>query len=81
MPVGLGPSLLPLPVGVHVQLAAFEWQRPAKSTPSPLAPLAANTGDGLLVVHGNYLLSFSGHTPEAAELKTLFDGLRKGSWQ
>src|SRR4051794_36422377 len=29
MPVGLGPSLLPLPVGVHVQLAACEWQRRA----------------------------------------------------
>src|SRR5437879_3731336 len=57
-------------------MSAFEWQRPAKSTPSPLAPLAANTGDGLLVVHGNYLLSFRGHTPEAAELKRLFEGLR-----
>jgi hypothetical protein len=57
-------------------MSAFDWQRPAKSTVSQLAPLAVNTGDGLLVVHGNYLLSFSGHTPEAAELKTLFDGLR-----
>jgi hypothetical protein len=57
-------------------MSAFDWQRPAKSTVSQLAPLAVNTGDGLLVVHGNYLLSFSGHTPEAEELKTLFDGLR-----
>jgi hypothetical protein len=57
-------------------MAAFEWQRPAKSTASPLAPLAANTGGGLLVVHGNYLLSFTGHMPEAAELGALFDGLR-----
>jgi hypothetical protein len=57
-------------------MAAFDWQRPAKSTASKLAPLAADTGDGLLVVHGNYLLSFSGHTPEAAELGALFDGLR-----
>jgi hypothetical protein len=57
-------------------MAAFEWQRPAKSTASKLAPLAADTGEGLLVVHGNYLLSFNGHKPEAAELATLFDGLR-----
>src|SRR5450759_5315739 len=57
-------------------MAAFDWQRPAKSTVSPLAPLAAATGDGLLVVQGNYLLSFSGHLPEAAELSALFDGLR-----
>ena len=57
-------------------MAAFDWQRPAKSTASKLAPLAADTGEGLLVVHGNYLLSFSGHKPEAAELSTLFDSLR-----
>src|ERR1017187_4440612 len=57
-------------------MAAFDWQRPAKSTVSPLAPLAAATGNGLLVVQGNYLLSFSGHLPEAGELSALFDGLR-----
>ena len=60
-------------------MAAFDWQRPAKSTASQLAPLAAETADGgagLLVVQGNYLLSFSGHKPEAAELSALFDGLR-----
>ena len=57
-------------------MAAFDWQRPAKSTVSPLAPLAAATGDGLLVVQGNYLLSFSGHQPEAAELSALSNGLR-----
>ena len=57
-------------------MAAFEWQRPLKSAPSKLAPLAADTGEGLLVVHGNYLLLFNGHKPEAADLKTMFDGLR-----
>jgi hypothetical protein len=57
-------------------MAAFDWQRPAKSTVSRLAPLAAATGDGLLVVQGNYLLSFSGHQPEAGELSALFNGLR-----
>src|ERR1035437_9972402 len=60
-------------------MAAFDWQRPAKSIASQLAPLAAETadgGDGLLVVHGNYLLSFTRHRPDAAELSALFDGLR-----
>jgi hypothetical protein len=60
-------------------MAAFDWQRPAKSTASALAPLAAATadgGEGLLVVCGNYLLSFRGHKPDAAELSALFDGLR-----
>jgi hypothetical protein len=57
-------------------MAAFQWLRPAAASASKLSPLAAGTADGLLVVHGNYLLSFSGHTPEAAELGALFDGLR-----
>jgi hypothetical protein len=57
-------------------LAAFDWQRPAKSIASPVAPLAADTTDGLLVVHGNYLLAFNGRKPEPAELSALFDGLR-----
>ena len=57
-------------------MAAFDWLRPAKSTASKLAPLAAEGEDGLLVVHGNYLLSFTGHKPDAAELGALFDGLR-----
>ena len=57
-------------------MAAFQWQRPAKATASKLAPLAAGTAEGLLVVEGNYLLSFNGHTPEAAELNALFEGLR-----
>lgn len=58
-------------------MAAFDWQRPEKSTVSPLAALAAETADGLVVVHGNYLLSFSGHKPDAGELSSLFDGLRQ----
>jgi hypothetical protein len=57
-------------------MAAFDWQRPAKSTSSKLAPLAAETEDGLVAVHGNYLLSFTGHKPDAAELGSLFDSLR-----
>ena len=30
-----------------------------------------------MVVHGNYLLTFSGRKPEPAELQTLFDGMRQ----
>ncbi|SPF36537.1 conserved exported hypothetical protein [Candidatus Sulfopaludibacter sp. SbA4] len=52
-------------------LAAFDWQRPPQSTPSKLANLAAETADSLLLVNGNYLLSFQGYKPTAAELATL----------
>jgi hypothetical protein len=49
-------------------LAAFDWQRPADSTPSTASKLAAETADGLLLVHGNYLFSFSGYKPTVPEL-------------
>ena len=52
-------------------LAAFDWQRPPKSTPSKVANLAAETDDSLLLVHGNYLLSFQGYKPTTAELASL----------
>ncbi len=58
-------------------LAAFDWQRPAGAEPSKLAPLAVETPDGLVAVHGNYLLTFSGHKPEPAELSAVFDGLKQ----
>lgn len=57
-------------------LAAFDWQRPPDSTPSPVAKLAAETATSLLLVHGNYLLSFSGYKPGAQELDALAAGLR-----
>jgi hypothetical protein len=57
-------------------MAAFQWQRAAQSKPSTLAPMAAETPDGVLLVHGNYVFAFSGRKPEPAELATLFDGLR-----
>ncbi len=44
-------------------LAAFDWQRPANSTPSSLAMLAAETRDTLVLVHGNYLFVFTGYKP------------------
>lgn len=52
-------------------LGAFDWQRPPKATPSKLANLAAETPDSLLLVHGNYLLSFQGYKPTADELAPL----------
>lgn len=57
-------------------MAAFQWQRPADSTPSTLAPMAAETSDSALLVHGNYVLHFVGRKPEPAELAALYDGLR-----
>ena len=58
-------------------MAAFDWQRSAKAVPSKLAPLAAETADGLIVAHGNYLLTFSGRTPEPVELTALLDGMKQ----
>ena len=57
-------------------MAAFQWQRPADSTPSKLAPMAAETSDTAVVAHGNYVLVFSGRKPEPVELTGLVDGLR-----
>src|SRR5262249_48811876 len=42
-------------------LAAFDWQRPAQAKPSNVASLAAETADGLLLVHGNYLIRFDNY--------------------
>ena len=57
-------------------MAAYQWQRPASSAPSKLAPMAAETKDGAWVVHGNYLLVFQGHKPDPADLAAVSDGLR-----
>ena len=57
-------------------LAAFDWQRPADSTPSGLAPLAAETANSLLWVHGQYVLFFEGYKPSGEELDTLAQGLK-----
>ena len=58
-------------------MSVFDWQRPAKATPSKIAPLAAETPEGLLLVHGNYLLSFDGYKPETAELTALYGTLQQ----
>jgi hypothetical protein len=57
-------------------LAAFDWQRPNTSTPSTAAKLAVETPDSLLLVHGNYLLSFAGYKPAKEELDALTGSLR-----
>ena len=57
-------------------LAAFDWQRPADSKPSKLAPLAAETGHSLAWVHGQYLFLFEGYKPTADELESLAQGLK-----
>ncbi|MGA2724093.1 MAG: DUF6599 family protein [Bryobacteraceae bacterium] len=57
-------------------LAAYDWQRPAQSQPSTLAVLAAETADSLVLVHGNYLLSFTGYKPTTPELDPIVESLR-----
>ncbi|MBZ5581287.1 MAG: hypothetical protein LAQ30_03625 [Acidobacteriia bacterium] len=56
-------------------MAAFDWQRNPKAVPSKVASLAAETPDTLLLVHGNYLLSFTGYKPGMPELDALAAGL------
>jgi len=57
-------------------LAAFDWQRPPDAKPSKLANLAAETANGVVLAHGNYLFSFQGYKPPAAELAAVLDPLR-----
>jgi hypothetical protein len=57
-------------------LAAYDWQRPSQSEPSKLATLAAETADSLVLVHGNYVLSFSGYKPTTPELDPIVVSLR-----
>jgi hypothetical protein len=49
-------------------LAAYDWQRPADARPNKLAPLAADTPDGMIVGAGNYLALWKGHKPTPEEL-------------
>jgi hypothetical protein len=57
-------------------LAAYDWQRPGQSEPSKLSALAAEAANSLLLVHGNYLLSFSGYKPTTPELDPIVESLR-----
>ena len=57
-------------------MAAFQWQRPSSATPSTAAKQAAETPGNLLLVHGNYLLSFVGYKPSKEELDALTGSLK-----
>jgi hypothetical protein len=57
-------------------LAAFDWLRSPQSTPSPVAKLAAETKDSLLLVHANYLLEFDGYKPSLPELDAAAGSLK-----
>ncbi len=56
-------------------MAAFEWQRPAGSTPSAVGPLAVETPSTLLVAFHNYLLGFGGWKPDGDALAPLLETL------
>jgi len=57
-------------------MAAFQWQVPAKSTPSKLTALAVETAKGFLAAHGNFLFSFPDYRPPNEEVVALVAGLR-----
>jgi hypothetical protein len=56
-------------------MAAFQWQRPPKSTPAKGGAQAAETPDSLLAQQGNYVLSFAGYKPAGPELDAVFGTL------
>ncbi|HUJ23074.1 MAG TPA: DUF6599 family protein [Bryobacteraceae bacterium] len=56
-------------------LGAYEWQRPANAKPSALGKLAAEINGSVILAHDNYLLVFSGHKPEVAEINALYQSL------
>jgi hypothetical protein len=57
-------------------LAAFDWLRPADAAPSTAAKLAAETKTRLLVVYGNYVLSFDSYKPSKEELDAVTGALK-----
>lgn len=52
-------------------MAAFDWMRPTTAKVSRAADYAAETPDALLLVRGNYLLTFEGYKPSPAQLDAL----------
>jgi hypothetical protein len=58
-------------------LAAFDWQRPPHSMPSSVAAMAVETPASLMLVHGNYLLDFSGYKPSQPELDDVAASLKQ----
>ncbi len=57
--------------------AAFRSSRPAGSRPSKLTDAAAESGEGVLFVFGNYLFQFAGWKPQLTELAGLLGQLPK----
>src|SRR5262245_32555569 len=57
-------------------MAAFLWQRPKNATSSKLGAQAVETPDSVLLVHGNYLIQFTGRKPEPAEVAALVEELK-----
>jgi hypothetical protein len=47
---------------------AFEWQRPSDARPLKLADMAAETGDNVLFLFGNYVFRCDGGKPQASDL-------------
>ena len=58
-------------------MAALQWMRPADAKPSAVAKLAADSADGSIVAHGNYVLVFTGYHPAAPFLTTVVEGLKQ----
>ena len=57
-------------------LGAYDWQAAAAEKASQAAPLASEGKNGLLLVHGNYLLRFDGYKPSKEELEALYETLK-----
>ncbi len=57
-------------------LGAYDWQAASSEKPSQAASLASERKNGLLLVHGNYLLSFDGYKPSKEELEALYGSLK-----
>jgi len=56
-------------------LGAFDWQRTADARPSALAPLAAQSAEGLLLAHGNYLARLDGATLDKPDVDAFLGAL------
>jgi hypothetical protein len=57
-------------------LGAYDWQAAGADMASKSAPLAAETKNSLLLVHGNYLLRFEGYKPSKEELEAIYGTLK-----
>lgn len=58
-------------------MAAFDWQRPEHSMAAAAAAMAVETPNSLMLVHGNYLLSFVGYKPTQPELDAVAASLKQ----